>query len=159
MKNWNDGLTKETDERIAKSSAKTSKTNLAKSNARDFDEVSFETKRRRIIEQQNYCCAECGLSEWRGQKLPLEIDHKNGISSDDARENLVAVCPNCHSLTITWRGRNKPRYNGEKKVSDDVLIEALKIAPSIRQALLKVGLAAKGGNYERAKRLNGSMVK
>lgn len=52
-------------------------------------------------------CEECG---WRKQtkdgRLPLELDHINGDSKDNRLENLRVLCPNCHSLKPTHRGRN-----------------------------------------------------
>lgn len=119
----------------------------------DFEDLSYESKRRRIIIEQDNKCNHCGASDWYGHELVLEVDHINGINDDNRRANLEAICPNCHSVTDTWRGRNKPRTNGEKKVEDKELIEALEKHSTIRQALLAVGLAAKGNNYQRAKKL------
>lgn len=51
-------------------------------------------------------CARCGLTEWMGETIPIELDHINGISNDHRIENLRMLCPNCHSLTDTYRGRN-----------------------------------------------------
>lgn len=51
-------------------------------------------------------CAVCGLSKWRGRPLTLELDHINGVNNDHRLENLRLVCPNCHSQTDTFRGRN-----------------------------------------------------
>ena len=118
-----------------------------------FDDLGFDNKRRRVIEEQNYCCIKCGISEWFGIKIILEIDHKDGINDNNKRENLEALCPNCHSLTDTWRGRNKSNINGVVKVSDQELLDYLKTSKSIREGLLKSGLAAKGKNYIRAKKL------
>lgn len=126
---------------------------IDKSNSRNWDEIGWDSKRIRVIKEQENKCNECGVSEWRGEPLSLEVDHKNGNNKDNTRENLEALCPNCHSLTKTWRGRNKQTYIEGKKVSDEKLLEALKEESNIRKALIKVGLAAKGGNYERCKKV------
>jgi HNH endonuclease len=51
-------------------------------------------------------CASCGLSEWRGVALALQLHHINGDRLDNRLENLALLCPNCHSQTDTWAGRN-----------------------------------------------------
>jgi Zn finger protein HypA/HybF involved in hydrogenase expression len=61
-------------------------------------------------------CDECGILEWQGQKLSLHLDHINGINTDNRLENLRLLCPNCHSLTDTYCGKNK-RNNNLKMVA------------------------------------------
>ncbi len=52
-------------------------------------------------------CGRCGLSEWQGQKIPLELHHKDGNNSNNEIGNLQLLCPNCHALTDNYRGKNK----------------------------------------------------
>lgn len=54
-------------------------------------------------------CEECALDTWRGEPLPLALDHVNGDPCDNRIENLRILCPNCHALTKTWCGRNRGR--------------------------------------------------
>lgn len=54
-------------------------------------------------------CEHCGLTAWQGRPLPLELHHVNGDGLDNRLENLLLLCPNCHSQTDTWGGRNKSR--------------------------------------------------
>ncbi|MGA8098323.1 MAG: HNH endonuclease signature motif containing protein [Candidatus Cybelea sp.] len=54
-------------------------------------------------------CTECGISEWRNKPLVIQIDHINGIKNDWHLENLRMLCPNCHSQTETFGGRNVKR--------------------------------------------------
>ena len=51
-------------------------------------------------------CDECGLTEWRGKRLAIQIDHRNGVRDDNRLENLRMLCPNCHSQTDTFAARN-----------------------------------------------------
>jgi DNA-binding CsgD family transcriptional regulator len=50
-------------------------------------------------------CEICGLSEWRGRPLGLELHHVNGDGNDNRLENLMLLCGNCHSQTDNWGGR------------------------------------------------------
>ncbi len=118
-----------------------------------FNQLGSENRRRRVFEEQKHSCNKCGISEWQGYKITLELEHKDGNTSNNSRENLEGLCPNCHSVTDTWRGRNKPSKNGINEVSDEFLLQCLKETANIRQGLLKAGLAAKGNNYLRAKKL------
>ena len=65
--------------------------------------------RRYIFEKYDYKCAQCGWAEinpYTGT-LPLEIEHIDGDATNNKEENLILLCPNCHSLTSTYRGANK----------------------------------------------------
>ena len=118
----------------------------------DYTELSFERLRKRIIYEQNCECNRCNLSEWMGEKIPLELEHKDGNHFNNKRENLEILCPNCHALTSTWRGRNK---NTVRNVNnDEKLLEALLINEwNMRKALISLDMTPKGGNYKRCHRL------
>ena len=100
---------------------------------------------------KRYECSQCGISEWNNKPLTLELEHKNGNNRDNRVENLCLICPNCHSQTDTFRGRNI--NTGLTKVTDEEIIEAAKTSKNIRQLLVKVGLTPKGANYERVRKL------
>lgn len=74
-----------------------------KRNSAPFTSLSHRNKRKVIIEQQSGKCAQCGIASWNGLPITLEIDHKDNNKNNNSRENLVGLCPNCHSQTIGWR--------------------------------------------------------
>ena len=104
-----------------------------------------------LIEERGHQCEECKLTHWQGKLIPLELEHTDGNNKNNTKENLKLLCCNCHALTPTWRGRNI--NTGVVKVTDAELLTAYKKCSNIRQALLEVGLSAKGANYERLKKL------
>ena len=65
--------------------------------------------RKRLLEEGyfEHKCYSCKLEEWLDKPIPLELEHIDGNSSNNRIENLTLLCPNCHSMTDTYRGKNK----------------------------------------------------
>jgi len=71
--------------------------------------------KNRLLAQKllTYECSMCFVSSWHGKALALHLDHANGINNDHRLENLRLLCPNCHSQTDTFAGKNKGK-NGAR---------------------------------------------
>jgi hypothetical protein len=65
-------------------------------------------------------CQACGITEWRGQLLNMQLDHVNGVKNDNRLANLRMLCPNCHIQTPTFSGRNQKRIRGLQGPADVV---------------------------------------
>lgn len=82
--------------------------------------------KKRLINEgiKDEVCEECGQGIlWNNKKLVLQLDHKDGNSRNHKLENLKLLCPNCHSQTNTFAGRNNKRFSDlelqeRKKIRD-----------------------------------------
>jgi len=77
--------------------------------------------RRYILDAQDGCCDLCGIvEEWNDQPLVLVLDHIDGDATNNRRENLRMVCPNCDSQLPTFKSRNrgKGRHFRRERYSD-----------------------------------------
>jgi hypothetical protein len=76
--------------------------------------TNIDTLKQRLIKAGLiiYQCIECGLNGvWREKTLSLHLDHINGVYNDHRIQNLRFLCPNCHSQTNTYCGKNKGKYS------------------------------------------------
>lgn len=70
--------------------------------------VNHWTAKKWILEQQDHKCSICGMpDEWNDQPLVFVLDHIDGNSNNNWRDNLRCVCPNCDSQLPTFAGRNR----------------------------------------------------
>jgi hypothetical protein len=71
-------------------------------------ETNTVSVKRRLLKEGifEYKCYKCSNISWNDQPIPLELEHINGIRTDNRLENLTLLCPNCHAQTSTYRGKN-----------------------------------------------------
>lgn len=74
-------------------------------NSTYYNMTSFKNRliKANLIE---YKCSWCGITEWNGKPLILQLHHINGDNRDNRLENLTFLCPNCHSQTNNFSGKN-----------------------------------------------------
>lgn len=80
--------------------------------------VNKKNLKKRLIQagiKQNVC--ECCYCEgiWQGKELVMQLHHKNGDNTDNRLENLVMLCPNCHSQTENYAGGNRKKRENHCK--------------------------------------------
>jgi Zn finger protein HypA/HybF involved in hydrogenase expression len=81
---------------------------------KDYEYSSNKLRKRLISEGiKEHKCECCGLNEWLGELIPLELDHIDGDHYNNTLENLKILCPNCHAKTPTYRGKNKRSKNSQ----------------------------------------------
>jgi Zn finger protein HypA/HybF involved in hydrogenase expression len=74
--------------------------------------ISAHRLRIKLIEDgiKEHKCEVCGLMQWNGKKIPLELHHIDGNRYNNTLENIQILCPNCHSQTDNNSGKNKGNY-------------------------------------------------
>lgn len=116
----------------------------------DFITLSWSRKKKVILlEQEGKCCI-CGVSEWMGRSISLHLDHVDGDRANNSRTNLRCVCPNCHSQTVTYCGRNTTKF---QSLSDEHILAVLLSSSSICKAIQKLGLNISGNTYRRCRKV------
>lgn len=104
---WNKGKTKETDERVAKKPIYTYDEVFCQDSVVSSNCLKNTIKRYNAVP---YVCAKCGCTgEWQDGIITLEIHHIDGDRHNNTINNLTYLCPNCHALTETYRGRNQKK--------------------------------------------------
>jgi 5-methylcytosine-specific restriction endonuclease McrA len=98
-------------------------TKVQQSWTRPYEEMGRDSLRKRLIHERNYTCEHCGLTGlWNGKPLTLEMDHIDGNNKNNDVKNLQILCPNCHSQTHTFRGKNN---KNNKRIDVKLLTKAL----------------------------------
>lgn len=78
---------------------------------RNSQDIQSNKVRIKLLREgyKEYKCENCGLTEWLGQLIPLELHHKDGNRNHNEIENYQLLCPNCHAFTDSYRGKNSAK--------------------------------------------------
>jgi 5-methylcytosine-specific restriction endonuclease McrA len=81
------------------------------------EKVYFRQIRRYLIEKHGEKCMECGWDKKNPitNTVPLDMDHIDGDHENNVLTNLKLLCPNCHSLTPTYKGLNRGHGRAERR--------------------------------------------
>ena len=76
-----------------------------------FDRVfsktaSPRTLKKYIIYTEGNKCGVCGITDWNNKPIVMDLEHIDGNSDNNDLTNLCLICPNCHSQTDTYKGKN-----------------------------------------------------
>ena len=71
-------------------------------------DIQSNKVRKKLLDEgyKEYKCECCGLTEWLGEPIPLELHHKDGNHFHNELDNFQLLCPNCHAKTSSYRGKN-----------------------------------------------------
>ena len=61
----------------------------------------------RLLQDRGTACERCGIKAWYGEQIKLELHHIDGNRYNNKEKNLLLLCPNCHSYTDNWKGKNR----------------------------------------------------
>ena len=74
------------------------------------------TLKKFLIKKYNNKCWTCGIIEWNNKPITMDLEHIDGNSENNNLENLSLICPNCHSQTSTYKGKNKGKGRYSRRV-------------------------------------------
>lgn len=78
--------------------------------------ASSRTIKRYLISIHGNKCSNCGITEWDNKSIVMELEHKDGDSSNNSLDNTCLLCPNCHSQTSTYKNRNKGKGRHSRRI-------------------------------------------
>ena len=116
----------------------------------DFGVVNKYGIRQALLKERPYKCEKCGISDWLGEEIVLQVHHKDGNNANNTRDNLLLLCPNCHSQTDNWCSKNINRHTN---IDDKTFLDTLHNTNTICEACRILGITPNQNAYIRARKL------
>lgn len=113
---------------------------------REWNSIGWDMKRWLVVYEQENKCNHCKIDSWREKPISLEIDHIDGDRYNNDRKNLEGICPNCHSLTDTWRGKHRKKKVG---FTDQEIHDAYMSAGNVKKTITVLKLRQSRTTEER----------
>jgi hypothetical protein len=88
------------------------KVKLSADDILSFGRISTTKQLNRALKEKGieYKCSVCNITEWLGKPITIQIHHIDGLKNNNLIDNLVYLCPNCHTQTDNW-GSKKLNIN------------------------------------------------
>lgn len=119
----------------------------------NFDDLGQKEKRERLLIEQKFLCSECNIGlTWNNKPIKFQLDHINGNRKDETRNNLRMICPNCHSQTDTFGGKNG------RKITNKQIEEELQTSENNHHVCIKLGLNPSSYTYERINKIRNKLL-
>ena len=83
------------------------KDNFDYSRFKKGNKLKSDNMRDALTALRGYRCEICGISSWMNKEIILEVHHIDRDHYNSSLDNLQLLCPNCHSQTYYWRGRQR----------------------------------------------------
>lgn len=93
-----------------------------------------------LIFERGHRCECCGLTDWQGNPITLEMEHIDADKKNNTRDNLKLLCPNCHAQTPTWKRGKQASGWRRKRYTDEQMIDAITSSTCLNQVLDKLDL-------------------
>lgn len=92
--------------------------------ATTHDETDRKIARRYMEEVRGHKCAICGIETWRGESVPLVVDHIDGNAMNHDVTNLRLLCPNCDAQLPTFKNRPHEAHREFRRKESDVVTDS-----------------------------------
>ena len=93
--------------------------------------LAAHATRVHLIEKFGHKCSDCGLTEWKGEPVPLDVHHSDGNYKNNTFDNLRLLCKNCHGITDSFGARNRGNGRAERRARYLKVEPRVGLAPTI----------------------------